>query len=646
MNGLLRYTFISLSISAGLFFLIFPLISPYKEFYVYTVPFALTFKIDRLSIFFVILIALVSIFISVFSLKYSEEYKEKPHIFFLGLLFILSMILVVLSYDMVTFLIFWELMSLTSFFLVISDGNSESKKAGRLYFLMTHIGTVFITSAFVLLYLKSSSLSFGNYKDIAGILILLLAVTGFSIKAGLLPFHAWLPHAHPVAPSHISALMSGVMVNVAIYGILRFLFIFGLKGYPYLGILLLILGALTAFFGIMNALVQKDIKKTLAFSTIENIGIIYMGIGLSYWASVEGYKIIAVTALLAAILHVLNHALSKSALFMGSGIILKNAHTKNMEELGGLSKKMSFFSVLFLIAAMSISAVPPLNGFLGEWYLYVSLIGAAQTHNLYIVYFSIISIALLSLTGVIAGAAFAKLYGITFLGKHRSDKAKNAAKTGLIENISLSFPVLLCIVIGIYPYPLISVLGGLISYLFRGLVSGGGILRAFGSNPFSALSPVQTYKNYSYSMYSPMLFITGILIFLGLAAMFFKIASNGKTRKYKTWDCGLEEDNKAAQFSGSGFSYGIMRVFSTFYSTASEIKFDTDVKKYFRKDTVYSEEISDIFEMKVYEPLKKYILKASNYLSSIFETENMNLSLSYVFLSLVLCVIIYLFLVG
>ncbi len=632
----IRYTGIYISIGAGLFFLFFPFLFPLKEFYFYTFPFPLTFKIDKLSVFFIIIISLISFFVSVFSITYGKEYREKPHIFLLTPAFILSMIFVVLSNDIITFLIFWELMSLSSFFLVISEGKPESKKAGLLYFIMTHIGTVFITAGFVLLYLKSSSLSFGGYKNIAGILILGLMITGFSVKAGLFPFHVWLPHAHPATPSNISAIMSAAMVNVAVYGVIRVLFVFGLKIYPFLGIILLVFGALSAFFGIMNALVQTDIKRMLAFSTIENIGIIYMGIGLSFWAYSTSHAIIGSLAFMAALLHILNHSLSKSSLFMGSGVLVKNVRSRNMEELGGLAKRMGFFSVLFLIAVMSISAIPPLNGFLGEWYLYVSLVGATQTSNLYIIYFSIISIALLSLTGAIAGAAFAKLYGITFLGKHRSEKARNAGKTGIIENISIFMPVFLCVAIGVYPYPLISFLNGVSLYLSgtKGALSNSGHFLA-----------VQTFRNFSYSSYYPLLLISGILGLLFIGAILIKIFSNNSLRRYKTWGCGIEEENRAAQFSGSGFSYGIMKVFSTFYSRASEIKFDSEVKKYFRKDTFYSEEIGDILEKRIYDPIKRIIVKISGYADSIFETGSMNLSLLFIFLALVLCFIIYLFLV-
>jgi hydrogenase-4 component B len=524
-------------------------------------------------------------------------------------------------------------MSIFSFLLVIYEGNEESRKAGFLYFLMTHIGTVLITASFIMLYLKTSSLSFDYYKGTAGVIIIAIAILGFSIKAGIMPFHTWLPYAHPVAPANISAIMSGIMVNMAIYGILKFLFIFSSGGGAFLGIALLTLGALSALLGIMYAMVQKDIKKLLAFSTIENMGIIFMGMGVSYWAKIENFKSLEYLAMLAVLLHIINHGLSKSSLFMGSGLIDKYAHTRNMERLGGLSKKMKQLSVLFLIGVMSISALPPLNGFLSEWYLYISLIGSVFTGNLYMVYFSVIAIALLSLSGAAAGAAFTKLFGITFLGKPRTVNAENAVEPHIIERIGLALPVLLCVFIGIYPYQIISALNAVMFYLTGGTVS---------VNPLSA---VQIIHARSFSLYAPGLIAIAFAAVLLILFFYLRAFSANKKRIFETWSCGLDEKNSKAQYSGSGFSSSIMKVFSSFYSSVSEINFEKDVKKYFRLKSVYTEEINDIFEKYLYIPIGKLYLKLSDIFNVLANSENINVSLGYLFLSLIVCFVIYIFII-
>ncbi|MDA8273426.1 MAG: proton-conducting transporter membrane subunit [Deltaproteobacteria bacterium] len=632
-NGIYRYFFGCLSILISALFIGLSFYDSKQEFIIKSSFINFSFRFDALSLFFVIFISSLSIFISIFSIKYGDIYDKKPSLFFYSFFFIMSMIILVISNDMLTFLIFWELMSIFSFLLVIYEGSEESRRAGFLYFLMTHIGTILITTSFIMLYLKTSSLSFDYYKGAAGIMILAAAITGFSIKAGIMPFHTWLPYAHPVAPANISAIMSGIMVNMAIYGILKFLFVFGSGSGPFLGIILLVIGALSALLGIMYAMAQKDIKKLLAFSTIENMGIIFMGIGVSYWAKVENFKSIEYLAMLAVLLHVVNHGLSKSSLFMGSGLIDKYTHTRNMEKLGGLSKKMGQLSVLFLIGVMSISAMPPLNGFLSEWYLYISLIGSVLTNNLYMVYFSVIAIALLSLTGAAAGAAFTKLFGITFLGKPRTENAENAVEPHVIERIGIAIPVFLCIFIGIYPYRIISALNAVIFYLTGGTVS---------SNPFSAVRIINARP---FSLYAPALIAIAFAAASSAVFLYLKIFSSGKKRIFETWACGLDEKNSKAQYSGGGFSSSIMKVFSSFYSSVSEINFEKDVKKYFRTKSVYTEEINDIFEKYIYIPAEKLYLKLSEIFNKAANSENINVSLGYLFLSLIVCFIIYIFII-
>lgn len=635
-NGLLlRYIFGVLSVLTALSFAALSFYYYNEEFIIKSSLITFSFQFNPLSIFFIFFISIISIFVSIFSLKYGNRYDKNPSVFAYAFFFALSMLALISSDDMLTFLIFWELMSIFSFLLVIYEGGEESRLAGFIYFLMTHIGTLLITAAFIMLYLKTSSMSFDKYGGVADAAILASALLGFSIKAGIIPFHTWLPAAHPVAPANISAVMSGVMVSMAVYGIIKFLFVFGLNQAPAIGIIMLMFGALSALFGIMYALVQSDIKKLLAFSTIENMGIVFIGIGAAYWAGCEGFFTLERLAMLAALLHVVNHGLSKSSLFMGTGLIDKYTGTRDMEKLGGLSKRMGFLSFLFLAGVMSIAALPPLNGFLGEWYLYISLIGSFFTGNLYMAYFSVIALALLSLSGAIAVAAFAKLYGVVFLGRPRTDYAEKAIKPGFAELASLAVPVFLCFFIGIYPYPVISFINDVLIYL-----TGDAVINGM----FSPLHVMNTPKG-GFSLYIPAVTAAAITVSVILLVFVISFFSRNKIRTFDTWSCGLTENNKKAQHSGVGLSYSIMKVFSSFYSSVSEINFDKDVKKYFRFRTFYAEEINDIFEKYFYGPAAKFYLKVSGIINAAVNSESINVSLGYLFVALILCFVAYMFII-
>jgi hydrogenase-4 component B len=322
------------------------------------------------------------------------------------------MILVVTAWNGFYFLIVWELMSVLSYMMVSFDyKNKENEFAGYLYILMTHVGTAFIVLSFVLLFLKTGSFDFGSFEGISlpakyAILVGLLALIGFGMKAGIVPFHIWLPYAHPVAPSNVSALMSGVMIKTAIYMLIRFYCNFIPNTGVEFGIFILTLGAISAFFGILYALGQTDIKRLLAYSSIENIGIIFMGIGLAIIFKASGYKILYGFALVGTLFHVLNHAIFKGLLFLGSGAILKSCHTRNIEELGGLIKKMPITALLFLAGSMAICAIPPFNGFMSEWIIYQSLLSSFKLTSEAAKLLTPIFSAMLAITGGLALACF------------------------------------------------------------------------------------------------------------------------------------------------------------------------------------------------------------------------------------------------
>ncbi|HIH36739.1 MAG TPA: hydrogenase membrane subunit, partial [Methanocellales archaeon] len=342
------------------------------NFHILLSGFTVNFSIDNLASFFIILISLIGLSVAVYSISYSEHFEneiKRNLLVSLTAFFILSMVFVVASHNLIAFLFFWELMSISSFMLVMFDYDKpETKKAGIFYFVMTQMSTIFLLFAFTLIYNHTNSLDYTQLQGLSAplsSLIFLSLTAGFAIKAGLIPFHKWLPYAHPASPSSISALMSGVMIKVAIYGFLRFLFLLP-EQQLWWGILILITGTVSALLGVIYALKEHDIKRLLAYHSIENIGIILLGVGLYMLFSFYRVRDLAMISIFAALFHTLNHALFKSLLFLNSGSVVHRMNTKNIEEMGGLIKKMPHTALLFLIGAISISALPPFNGFVSE----------------------------------------------------------------------------------------------------------------------------------------------------------------------------------------------------------------------------------------------------------------------------------------
>jgi hydrogenase-4 component B len=344
------------------------------------------------------------------------------------------MLMVVSVANAFYFLIFWESMTLASYFLVIFEQEKkESVSAGYLYFLIAHIGTALIMLAFFLLYKHTGSFDFSSFRDATlpaatKDLVFLLAFFGFGAKAGIVPLHIWLPRAHPAAPSHASALLSGVMIKTAVYGIIRLCV--DLLGAPvwWWGFIVLLFGALSAVLGILYALDEHDLKRMLAYSSVENIGIILMGVGVGMVGMAVKLPVLAVIGFLAALYHAINHAVFKGLLFMGAGAVIHRTHTHNMNEMGGLARLMPWTGLVFLTGAISISAIPPLNGFVSEWFLYQSLfIGSTADLGVLRVFGPIFAM-LLGLVGAMVAMCFVKAYGTTFTGPPRSEHAKQASE--------------------------------------------------------------------------------------------------------------------------------------------------------------------------------------------------------------------------
>ncbi|MCX5680361.1 MAG: proton-conducting transporter membrane subunit, partial [Candidatus Omnitrophica bacterium] len=392
------------------------------------------FFFDPLAIFFLAVIGLVSIPSAVFAVGYlrGEGAGKKLIVWALLSAFILSMCLVVISGNLFLFLVFWELMSLTSYFLVVFDYKHEkSIRAGTIYLVMTHIGTACLMAAFFILYNHAGSFDYSAVKEAAAALplnirntIFLLLFIGFSTKAGVVPLHIWLPYAHPQAPSYVSSIMSGVMIKIAIYGMIRFFVILLVPAPVWWGVVILVFGIISCLVGVIYALMDHDLKKLLAYHSVENVGIILLGIGAAMFFAARGVISVAALAMCAGLYHLVNHALFKALLFLCSGSVYKATGLRDMEKMGGLIKTMPATALFFLIGAMGISALPPLNGFVSEWLTFQAFFSGAIQSQGAVKIFMVLSAAALALTSGLAAACFVKAFGIAFLALPRSARAQ------------------------------------------------------------------------------------------------------------------------------------------------------------------------------------------------------------------------------
>lgn len=563
------------------------------------------YGLDELSLFFIGLIGFVSIAVSIYSFSYIKHIEHKILFAIIYNLFTVSMLFVVLSKNIFSFLLFWELMSVSSFFLVLFDYKKEENiQASILYLVMTHIGTAFIIISFGIMYYFSGSFSFYNWHNIAlnntwEYIVFLLALIGFGTKAGIFPLHIWLPKAHPVAPSNISAMMSGLMLKIAIYMLIQYFFVF-LREYPIsYGFIVLIIGSITALYGILYGFVNSDIKKLLAYSSMENIGIIMIAIGIAMIFKSYGIMLLAGIGLLAALYHILNHAIFKSLLFMSSGVILLKTKTKNMDKLGGLIKFMPTTAIFTLIGILGIVALPPFNGFVSEWLIYQSLLFGGNINNTIVAIFIPIIASVLALTSSFSLATFVKMFGVSFLGKSRTllhEDLKDADKFALFGMGTMAFFVIL---LGVLPMIVVYFLSDVIKSILN--------INIY-NNLISKYGLILTFTSYSYGRVSPLLLaFTGIFVFFFIYLV-IRIVGNGRIRVYETWACGLTDMNTTpkAQYTGIAFSAPTRRIFS-FLFHIKEFMHVEEKPKYFFPRKIYKIEIYDIIDV-LYSKLTNFIL--------------------------------------
>ena len=523
-------------------------------------------RLDALSAFFLIVVDLGALAASLFAIGYGAHETAPGRVLPFYPAFLAGMNMVVVADDAFTFLLSWEFMSLSSWALVVAHHRvPDNVRAGYVYLIMASIGTLALLLAFGLLAGPDGLYTFAQIRAahpsaLLGALVLILALVGAGSKAGIVPLHVWLPLAHPAAPSQVSALMSGVMTKVAVYGFVRIAF--DLAGPPawWWSIVVLVLAGATSVMGVLYALMQHDLKRLLAYHTVENIGIIFIGLGLALAFKAHAMPFAAALAFTAALLHVFNHSLFKSLLFFGSGAVLGATGERDMEHLGGLIHRMPQTAFVFLVGCAAISALPPLNGFVSEWLTLQAVLLSPQLPSWALKLLIPAVGAMLALSAAHAAACFVKAYGVTFLGRPRTPAAVNAHETDAYSLAAMMLFAALCLVAGILPGLFIDALAPVSNALI-----GARMPAQIGAQWLSIVPIAESRSSYD-----------GLLVFLfiagsGMLAAFaiHRLASD-RLRRAPAWDCGYPDPSPLTQYSATSFAQPIRRVFGSVVFRARE----------------------------------------------------------------------------
>jgi formate hydrogenlyase subunit 3/multisubunit Na+/H+ antiporter MnhD subunit len=524
------------------------------------------FRLDALSAFFLGVINLGAAAASLYGLGAGRREPEPQRVLPFFPAFLAGMNLVLLADDAFTFLASWEFMSLASWALVMAHHRErDNARAGYVYIVMASVGTMALLLAFGLLAGPAGGYAFAAIRA-SGVapglaaLVLGLALIGAGSKAGLAPLHIWLPLAHPAAPSHVSALMSGVMTKVAVYGFIRIVFDLLGPAAWWWGVPVMVLGAATAVLGVLHALMQTDLKRVLAYSTIENVGLIFAGLGLALAFKANGFVAAAALAATAALFHALNHAIFKSLLFFGAGAVLTSTGERGMERLGGLLNRMPATGLFVLVGCAAISALPPLNGFASDWLLLQSILLSPLLPQWALKILAPAIGAMLALAAALAAACFVRFFGIAFLGRPRSPAAEAAREVDPTIIAVMGALASLCLLAGILPAFVIDALAPVV----RGLT--GAQMPWQGGIAWLSIAPIAESRS-SYNGLLVFLFITASASLAAFAI--HRIASN-KLRRAPAWDCGYPDANPATQYTAESFGQPIRRVFGAFAFRAHE----------------------------------------------------------------------------
>ena len=610
-------------------FALFPSLIPYVQF---------TVRLDPLGVFFALIVSLLGLALSVYSLGYARGFYGRKNVGVLGALFnvlLLATTLVFLASNAFFFLMAWEIMALSAYCLVsFEHEQEETRNAGVLYFVMSHIGTGCLILGFLLLFQASGDYGFEGFHALGEKMspakrdaTFLLFLMGFGVKAGIVPLHIWLPAAHPVAPSNVSALMSGVLIKTGIYGMTRVFFDF--MGTPpnWWGVTVLTLGTVSAVLGVLYALMEHDLKRLLAYHSIENIGIILIGLGASLMFLHSGHPVLASLALIAGLYHTINHAVFKSLLFLGAGAVLHATHTRNMEEMGGLAKRMRWTALFFLVGAAAISALPPLNGFVSEWLTYQSLLqGFGTTPSLIRLMFPL-SGAMLALTGALAAACFVKAFGITFLAQPRSDHARKAHEASFTMLIGQGILTGACVFLGLFPTLFLKLFDPITQQL-----TGQQLSAQLNASNGLVLSGVAAQGGTVSTLGITLMALC--LVPVPLVLWFF-FARRAKTRIGPTWACGQPALTPQMEYTATGFSKPIRMIFKALFRPRREVQREYDFSPYYAKTIRFESHIEEVFQTRVYRPLNRLVLRLSRQLRAL-QAGSLQAYLIYIFITLLL----------
>ncbi len=582
-------------------------------------------QIDAISALFLIPIFGLTAIASIYGVGYISQYNDKKNIgvhwFFYNLLLI-AMAMVAVSRNGLLFLLSWEIMSLSSFFLVIFDYECpESLHAGFVYLIATHIGTAFLVVFFILLGIHVGSLDFDSVPALspalAGILFV-LAIIGFGTKAGFMPLHVWLPYAHPAAPSHVSAVMSGVMIKTGIYGIVRTITLLGAPSEWWCW-LLIIIGATSGILGVLFALAQHDLKRLLAYHSVENIGIITIGLGVGLLGINKGSPILVVLGFAGGLFHVINHAVFKGLLFLCAGSVLHSCGTGHIDKLGGIIKQMPWTACTFLIGAIAISGLPPLNGFVSEFLIYLSVFKNATGSGVNALISVLIVAGSLALIGGLALACFTKAFGVIFLGLPRSSSAQHAHESGKSMKFSMVTLAVCCFVLGIFSPIVVRSLKNV-------------ILEIAPMN----IESIQVEIGSASAILGQVVLISIILLgTIGFITILYNYLFGKRPVRYSvTWDCGYAKPSPTMQYTATSFAQPLVDLFRFFLRTQKDISISREI---FPPESKLHTDTSDISEKYIFKP---FFIVISYLLARLHWLQHGRLQLYILYIALILLILL------
>lgn len=598
-------------------------------------------RLDGLGAFFLVVVGLLGVAAAIYGFGYSAAYTGRYSLRLLGTMFnvlLLALSVQVMADNALTFLIAWEGMSLSAYWLVLTEHDQPGTvQAGVWYIAMTHVGFAALIAMFLLLSGGELTTSFAAMRSGAARLapltrdaIFLLALFGFGAKAGIIPLHIWLPMAHPVAPSHVSALMSGVVIKMGIYGLLRVVLDLLGGGPAWWGGVVLGVGTVSALLGVLYALMEHDLKRLLAFHSVENIGIILIGMGAGLLFHAYGLMALATLGFIGALYHTINHASFKGLLFLGAGSVLHATHTRNMEEMGGLIKPMPWTALCFLIGSAAISALPPLNGFVSEWLVFQALIGGFAIPTPEVVVLMPIAVGMLALTSGLAAACFVKAFGITFLAIPRSHEAEHAHEAPRSMLLGMGLLALACVILGLAPFAVAPALGTVLAGL-------GGL----PDTPATFTLSVALHTPADFGSMSPTLVALGLLIMLGFIPLALRALRVNRTRRMSdSWGCGRIGQTPRMEYTATAFAEPLRRVFAELYRPTKELTIDVHPEsRYFVQSIAYHSAITPWFEHVLYAPFLRLVGLAAQQVRRL-QSGSLYLYLTYVALALMLLLVI------